>query len=178
MSKKVICWDVRGNKYKVIASNLVFRPSVYGVIIKNNKVLLSRQWDGYDFPGGGVELGETIEDALLREVREETGLKVDILKILRVENSFFKLPISGRFVQSILLYYHCKVVNGRVSIKNISSEEKSYVKMPSWIKIDDLDKVRFYNSADTKAIIQEVKNITLDPKHNSLMPSVNEMDPK
>ena len=58
---QITCLDIKGNKSKVPVSKLTFRPSVYGVIIKNGSILLSRQWDGYDFPGGGIKIGETIE---------------------------------------------------------------------------------------------------------------------
>ena len=64
--KKVTCTDRHGNTYSVPANELVFRPSVYAVIIKDNRIFLSKQWDGYDFPGGGIELGETSEEALIR----------------------------------------------------------------------------------------------------------------
>jgi 8-oxo-dGTP pyrophosphatase MutT (NUDIX family) len=74
MNKKIICKDIKGNEYAVPVEQLSFRPSVYGIIIQEGKILLSKQWDGYDFPGGGIKLGETIEQALLREVKEETGL--------------------------------------------------------------------------------------------------------
>lgn len=87
--KIISCRDIDGNIFEVPASELKFRPSVYGIIIQDNKVLLSKQWDGYDFPGGGIELGETIEEALKREVWEETGLKVEKGQFVACEESFF-----------------------------------------------------------------------------------------
>lgn len=51
------------------------RPSARAIIYDNDKVLLvySKKYNYYKFPGGGIEKGEKIEDALAREVREETG---------------------------------------------------------------------------------------------------------
>lgn len=62
--KKVICRDHEEKLYEVGVDKLKFRPSVYGILIEDGKVLLSRQWEGYDFPGGGIELGETVEEVL------------------------------------------------------------------------------------------------------------------
>lgn len=54
------------------------RPSVRGIIIRDGKVAMvhSLKYDYYKFPGGGIEDDEELEEALLREVSEESGLKV------------------------------------------------------------------------------------------------------
>lgn len=55
-----------------------FRPSARGIIIKDGKVAMvhSLRYDYYKFPGGGLEPGEDAPAAMIREVREESGLKV------------------------------------------------------------------------------------------------------
>lgn len=54
------------------------RPSARGIIIKDGKAAMihSRKYDYYKFPGGGIEAGETREEALAREILEEAGLCV------------------------------------------------------------------------------------------------------
>ena len=49
-------------------------------------VLIERRYEplGYALPGGFVEIGETVEKAVLREVKEETGLDAQIVKLLGV----------------------------------------------------------------------------------------------
>lgn len=55
-----------------------YRPSVRAIIENNGKLALVHelQHDYYLFPGGGIDKGETHHDALIREVKEETGLTV------------------------------------------------------------------------------------------------------
>lgn len=153
--KKVICSDVDGNKEEVSAKDLSFRPSAYGITIKDGKVLLFKQWDGYDFPGGGIDLGEEIKEGLKREVKEETGLDVSVGKVVACENSFFKTPFENRLVHSILMYYLCEVTGGELSKANLDQYEKTYADMPEWVGLDKIEKVKFYNSVNSVKIIKD-----------------------
>ena len=65
----------------------MYRKGVLGIVInKDEKFLLlyrALHWRGWEFPKGGLSKGETEEEALYREIKEETGLAVKII---------FKLP--------------------------------------------------------------------------------------
>ncbi len=58
--------------------SVFYRPSARAVIIKDGKIAMvhSKKYNYYKFPGGGIEPDECMEDALIREVSEETGLCV------------------------------------------------------------------------------------------------------
>lgn len=157
--KKITCVDWKRNKHEVSIEDLRLRPAIYGVIIKDGAILLSKQWDGYDFPGGGVKVGEDIKDALIREIKEETGMDAKIGKIITCENSFYK-TIKGAYLHSILIYYLCEITGGELSIKNIDEDEKDYISMPEWIQITDINKIQFYNSVDSVEMIKKALEVT------------------
>ncbi|MBD3245222.1 MAG: NUDIX domain-containing protein [Candidatus Moranbacteria bacterium] len=153
-----LCTDINNKKFKVKSKNLIFRPSVYGVIIKNGKIFLANQWDGYDYPGGAVELGERLKKALKREVFEESSVKIKIKELLYCKDCFFKLKYGqNKFVHSILIYYLCEMIGGKPGSQNLADYEKDYMGEPKWFDIDKIEKIKFYNSIDNFKLIQKAK---------------------
>ncbi|MDA1079835.1 MAG: NUDIX domain-containing protein [bacterium] len=149
----VVCHDIDGKAYPIPSDQLTFRPAVYAVIIQNDQILLSKQWDGYDFPGGGINLGESNVAAVTREVREETGLDIEAGRVLFANNSFFKLPYKEKFVHSIHMYYSCKVIGGELSVQNFDEQEKKYASLAEWVPLDSFAKLKFYTSANAQDIL-------------------------
>ncbi|KAA0009251.1 MAG: NUDIX hydrolase [Thermoplasmata archaeon] len=85
-----INFTIRSNLYKYIFF-FMKKPSITvdGVIIKNGKILLVKRKNEpfkgrWALPGGFVEYGETVEKAVLREVKEETGMDAKIKKLVGV----------------------------------------------------------------------------------------------
>ncbi len=67
--------------------DIQFHITVKGIVIYNNKILIMKKVkpssDGYGYwelPGGGLEYGETPHEALIRELKEETGLTIKVIK--------------------------------------------------------------------------------------------------
>src|SRR4051812_39120059 len=131
MSKTVTCIDVEGNKYEVPINELSWRPSVYGIVIKDNATLLSKQFgDKYDLPGGGLDFGEIPEDGVAREVKEETGIDVNNPKLVGVANSFFQgSHADNKSYHCIMLFYKCDFVGGELSTEGFDEWEKEYAEM-------------------------------------------------
>ncbi len=153
---QVTCTDIEGKTYQVSSDKLTFRPAVYGVIIKDDEILLSKQWGGYDFPGGGIELGEGTEAALQREVMEETGMRVSVARILHCQHSFFKLPFGGAFVHSIHMYYQCSISGGELSTAFFDEHEKKYAEMPEWVPLAKIPDLTIYSSVDPLQVLASV----------------------
>ncbi|MBP9780100.1 NUDIX domain-containing protein [Candidatus Gracilibacteria bacterium] len=153
--RNIICLDKDGNSFEAPTSELRFCPSVYGVIIQDGKILLIPQHgDGYGLPGGRIELGESIEAALVREVKEETGYDIEMGGLLDCQSSFFRTNTSKRHIQSILLFYAATVVGGKLSIDGLEEGEKAWMGMAEWVDIDRLPELKFYGSVDIVKIIQ------------------------
>jgi 8-oxo-dGTP pyrophosphatase MutT (NUDIX family) len=83
----------------------IFRPRTLGVrvmLIKDRKALLV--WhtyiSGWYLPGGGVERGETLEEAVRREAREEVGASLGTLNLLGIYSNFegFKSDHNALFL--------------------------------------------------------------------------------
>ena len=155
MTKTIICKDVYGNQYTVPVDELNIRVGVYAVIIENNKILLTRQWDGYSLIGGGVEKGETIEESIVREVKEETGLTIMPDKIIHQATTFFKRNAEAQANQSIQLYFTHSQLRGKINNDTITDSEKTYTNgTPEWVDLDKIDGISFRHSVSLETIMR------------------------
>ncbi|MFA6417467.1 MAG: NUDIX domain-containing protein [Patescibacteria group bacterium] len=159
-TKSVTCEDINKKLFKVKAEELIFRPSIYGLLFKGDQILLSRQWDGYDFPGGGIKKGELMLDALKREFWEETGLQVTPGKLITVAENFFISVESHKSLHGILIYYFCKSPKGQISTKHFDTHEKAYMSAAQWVNIKDIKKIKFYNGVDSIKLIKQAYAIS------------------
>lgn len=133
--KTLLCKNNFGKKVKVPSEKFIFRVSVYGLIVKINKILVLRNKSTgkYWFPGGGVEIGEKIDKALRREIKEETGLNVNIGKmVLFKENLFYYQPSDEAF-HAFLFFFLCKPKGGE--LRSDAPDGDLDLERPQWIPI-------------------------------------------
>src|SRR5262245_33852004 len=76
----------RRARRSVECASMVIRPGVAAVIFDDGRVLLQRRDDTrrWGLPGGAVDPGESVRDAVIREVLEETGLDVEPVRLIGV----------------------------------------------------------------------------------------------
>lgn len=84
---------------------IVQRFSAYGLLLKSGKVLVVKTHsDNWEIPGGTPEQGETLEQGLVRELREEVGIDATVGRMFYVRESFYHTP-SNKTYHSIQLYF-------------------------------------------------------------------------
>jgi len=83
---------------------------------ENGEVLLQRRGDSnkWGFPGGAIELGETPQQAAIREVKEETGLDVEVGELIGVYTECDMAYPNGDRAQSIAIVFEMKAVGGEL----------------------------------------------------------------
>lgn len=113
-------------------------PTVSAVIFNpEGKILLckSHKWQNkYVIPGGHIELGEKMEEALKREILEETGLTIYDLKLISLKESIFNDKFQEK-KHFIFIDYICKTDSINVSL-NDEAEEYEWV---------DLEQIESYD---------------------------------
>lgn len=115
----------------------IFRPSVYGVVFNKGKVLLVRNKSNgkYWFPGGGAEIGEKLDEALKRELKEETNLKINIGELLLFKENFFYYQPLDEAYHAFLFFFLCHPTN-KFDSNYICDDLES--EKPQWISIDQI----------------------------------------
>lgn len=88
---------------------VIFNGDGEVLLVRRGKPPLHQEWS---IPGGKVELGETLEEAVKREVREETGLTIRLLGLIDVVDGIIRDEDREPMHHYVLIDYAAQVIEG------------------------------------------------------------------
>jgi 8-oxo-dGTP pyrophosphatase MutT (NUDIX family) len=142
------CVTLDGHKRMVERDRLVLRPAVYAIIVHDSRVLLMkmRRSGKYHPPGGGISVGEKVEDALKREIREETGIEVEVERLAHFEELFFYYDPSETAYHGLHLYYVCRPKT--LTLLDDTQVNDEAAEKPRWVSVQGLEAQEFQTHGD------------------------------
>ena len=120
---------------------------VAAIIIEKEKVFATQRGygefkDGWEFPGGKIELGETPETAIVREIKEELDTEIEVVKLLdTVEYDYPQFHLS-------MDCFICKIKSGDLVLKEHEAAK--------WLTKENLDSVDWL-PADL-SLVEKIRN--------------------
>lgn len=134
-----------------------------GVLVKDDKILVQRDRNGneYALPGGHVKIGETLEDGLIREYKEETGADIQCIRMLWSEECFWKW--KGKQAHNIAFYYLIELCDGSdiPDLGEFVSHKDNCNVLIGWMPIADLQNITIY----PEFLKQEIDRLDEPMKH-------------
>jgi 8-oxo-dGTP diphosphatase len=123
---------------------------VGAVIVRNGKVVLVKRGQPplqgeWSIPGGRLELGETVRQAVCREVREETGLTVETSQLLGIFDRIVRDEDGRIRYHYLLIDFLCRVVSGELRAASDAQDAR-------WFELEEIS--RFALRDDTFAVIR------------------------
>jgi 8-oxo-dGTP pyrophosphatase MutT (NUDIX family) len=158
MPKTVICRDIDGGQCEVQADKLQWRPSAYGIVVRDGKLLTAKHFGRHNLPGGGLDIGETPEEAVVREVKEETGIDVINPRFITATSQFFVWPTAAtgtHFYETILMYFYCDFAGGELSVDGFDEHEKQYAELAEWCPLAALDDIQLTGTHDWRDAVRQ-----------------------
>jgi len=114
---KIICETQDGKKVYKNVKNPPLRVGAYGILLKGKSVMVVQSYlPLWEFPGGGVEPGETLLEALRREFLEEARINIKPVKFV-LERECFYLSPTGKIFHSFQNFFLVKTIDTKIDIK-------------------------------------------------------------
>jgi A/G-specific adenine glycosylase len=143
---------VKNNKKPIphydIAAGIIWQRKKILISLRPSKGLLGGLWE---FPGGKKENGETLEECLKREVKEELGIST------RVKEPFMEVKHAYSHFKITLHTFHCEVISGKPELK-VQETKQSYIEDWRWVTLKDLNEYAF-PAANRKVIDELIKQV-------------------
>lgn len=118
----------------------LYPEATVGALVVNSKgevlIVRSHKWKNkFTVPGGHIELGERAEDAIKREVLEETGLDVEPVKLLLVQQAIYPEDYY-KHEHFVFMDYLCNARGCEVKLDGTELQESIWVKPEDALKLE------------------------------------------
>ncbi|WP_416373628.1 NUDIX hydrolase [Mycoplasmopsis cynos] len=131
--------------------------SCWSIIKNDDKVLLAYDGETNNYkylPGGEVEFGESIYQAIEREINEELKVKPSKIKLLFANELFYYSKISEKNVHELCFYFLLDLnLNSEILQNKFYTIENNRKLFFEWVKINELEKINFKPGEIIKHII-------------------------
>ena len=144
-----------------------FRLRACAILIQNGKILMVRnKRDPYYYSvGGGVKHGESLEEAVKREVLEETGCNLEIERLAFIHENFFNgkdVLLNGFTCHEIAFYYLMKW-HSELRLESNSTTTGGIPEHLEWLQISELNELGI--PVYPTFFAEELKKMSFFPKH-------------
>ena len=115
-----------------VGHDLIFLNGASGIVLNDrNQILLQLRSDinRWGFLGGYMELGESAEEGVLREIKEESGLDVAVEYLQGIYTKYFDSYPNGDRAQVVSHVFVCRIWGGRLDGRNDETLELKFFNM-------------------------------------------------
>ena len=131
-----------------------------GVLLRGDKVLVQSDKGIYALPGGHVAMGETAEETVIREYKEETGADVFCERLIWVEETFWEH--KNKKAHSIAFYYLISLKDeSNICDDYFTSQKDNCNIVLQWVTINEMKQLEIYPAF----IKEKIENISDSIEH-------------
>lgn len=141
-------------------------PAVIAIVLRNDRALLVRRANPPDagmwgFPGGRIEFGETVKEAAIRELLEETGIHAQAQDVITTVDVLVRNSSDAVEQHYILIAVQCRWMSGEPVAGDDALEAR-------WFPVADLDPSRLAMSAEVDVIARRALASASNPSASNL----------